>query len=740
MEEVNSPERPLATKVPFDELEPTDLREHQARVQPKPPEDTAIMQPPPDVIQTSVPRQRTSTVNGSPDTSATPRPSQHKPIMRIDTQAIAPFSNRTKEPVGVMESPMALTSACTPGRAPSSALFSAGQSPPGRITRISSGTIRHRSVSEILGETPKTSSLTFDKVLGQSSSSLPPRDSLRGQNGQSRSVDRREREKDRSTLSTVVFAKQQQGSNHAGSPLPLGGKTSSDLAPISPPERDYLHTLFESKAYSPPRGHPLTVLLQSAHKTLSTADQMIEYQEQMNCRTLKRIYQLQNANRWPLRQMKRVPEPVRQTSHWDFLLDHAKWMRTDFREERKWKLAAAKGVAEWCAEWVSGTPRRRQKLQVKIRPPPLALTRSDGWTSEAHGNLSAAPSPSRQTPDLVASTETESLSDGCLDEMMDLRLSTAPAAIFSLGPSVFSFPVSKTPAADKLLNELPFYRPTPIEVDLSHSDLAERSDSTWKTDLVAISRLASEKVRYHPPKPPRKRSRYDYEEEDFLDRDSKTLPPEQTSVALFMPENKHIRDRIHPGHSFRPPSEYPMPTQAFFESRTSSQWTQNEDDELRRYVKDYSYNWSLISSCLSTSSPYHSGADRRTPWECFERWINLEGLPADMSKTPYFRAYHTRIEAAGRHVLAQQEAAQRQPNGNTTLNTRKRTTQPVRIERKRSQRHLALLDAMRKLAKKRETTLQKQQHGKNSDAKHGIHANFCHVFDRVVQFYMLIYK
>lgn len=298
--------------------------------------------------------------------------------------------------------------------------------------------------------------------------------------------------------------------------------------------------------------------------------------------------------------------------------------------------------------------------------------------------------------------------------MMDSQLSNAPAAIFSLGASVFSFPVSATPAADKLLNELPFYQPTRIEADLSHSDLAERSDSRWKTDLVAISRLASEKIRYHPPKPPAKRSRYDYEEEDCSFRDLETLPPEQTNVALFMPENKPIRDRIHPGHSFRPPAEYPMPTQAFFESRTSSQWTLAEDDELRKLVKDYSYNWSLISSTLSTSSTFHSGADRRTPWECFERWINLEGLPADMSKTPYFRAYHSRIEAAGRHVLAQQEAAQRQANNNSALTPRKRTTQPVRVERKKSQRHLAMLDAMRKLAKKRETALQKQQHGKIS--------------------------
>ena len=104
-----------------------------------------------------------------------------------------------------------------------------------------------------------------------------------------------------------------------------------------------------------------------------------------------------------------------------------------------------------------------------------------------------------------------------------------------------------------------------------------------------------------------------------------------------------------------------------------------------------------------------SGADRRTPWECFERWIGVEGLPADMLKTPYFKAYHSRIEAANRHVAAQQEAAQRQSD-NPQLTLRRRTTTPVHIERRRNQKHLAMLDAMRKLAKKRETAIQKQQH------------------------------
>jgi chromatin modification-related protein VID21 len=115
---------------------------------------------------------------------------------------------------------------------------------------------------------------------------------------------------------------------------------------------------------------------------------------------------------------------------------------------------------------------------------------------------------------------------------------------------------------------------------------------------------------------------------------------------------------------------------------------------------------------LTSKSLFTSGAERRTPWECFERWIHLEGLPADMQKTHYFRAYTNRIEQANRLVMAQAAQAQAQPNANGQVQPppRRRPTTSFRVERRRNQKHLTLVDAMRKLAKKRETSLQKQQH------------------------------
>lgn len=623
-----------------------------------------------------------------------------------------PGQNHLPVDAELKETPMTPTTLKKAQPAPSA---HPGPPQPERMTtRVSSGAIRHKSVSEILGETPKPAAAAH----GDQSTELMASE----YSARMRLKDRKEREKERSRLSTVVFPKQQQllhqGKNDS---MDLVRQSAGELDKVNE-EQDYLFTLFQNKAYSQPRGQSLSSLLASAHKTLSTANHLVDYSEQMDCRTLHRIYSLQHANRWPLRQLKRSTEPSRQGTHWDVLLDHMKWMRTDFREERKWKVAAAKCCAEWCAEYVNSDPDHQALLRASAKVPPKTEEKKDQKAAsppETGNEMSDTSQPaSHPTPDLVPSAEDESVSDSVNDEPHhDLRDVIAPAAIFSLGSDEFTFSLDMTPAAEKLLGELPVYVPAKMAPDTNRPTFNTPPDSAWKTEIPPVSKYATGKIAFDDEGPPRKRSRYDYSQyNDDAENQILDIPPEQTNVALFRPENQHIRDRIHPGHSFRPPTEHPMPSVGFFESRQSSQWTYAEDDELRQLVREYSYNWSLISSCLSPPSLFSSGAERRTPWECFERWISLEGLPADMSRTQYFRAYHQRLETAQRTVLAQQQAAQQQQqqqgnNQQPPFPIRRRTTQPLRVDRRRSSKHFALLDAMRKLAKKRETMLQKQQQG-----------------------------
>lgn len=526
-------------------------------------------------------------------------------------------------------------------------------------------------------------------------------------------------------VSTVIFAKPDL--NRTTKALQLYHEDYASLQGASQDSsRDYLQGLFNYQAHHPPRSTPLMDLVTSARKTVSTAGVLATIREAHDYKILKRVYQLQNANRWSLRQLKKSAEPERPVTHQDHLLAEMKWMQTDFREERKWKQSLAATFAGWCADYVNSTPEERTSLRIKARIPK---------PSAADLDMDDAP-----TPDLVHSggdAESESYVDD--DEMLSPLYSNPPASLFSLGFNDVVLKIDRTSASDTLLHELPLYEPI-VE---GASDVTPLS--FVDPPLAPVSKFVCGKLVSQVRGPPRKRSRYEYDSEDepstppsrsgtsaehsmpstpgrrLFHRND--LPPEMSDVALFNPENRHIRDRLQASHQFRPPTEFPMPSVSFFENRQSSQWLWEEDQKLRALVKEYTFNWSLVAQQLALPSMLVAGSGRRTPWECFERWVQLEGLPAEMSKTQYFRTYQSRLEQAQRTVAAQHQAQQQliqqqqQSGQNIPAQTpRRRTNQPIRVERRRENRHLAIIDGMRKLARKRESIAHKQAESQKAAA------------------------
>lgn len=588
------------------------------------------------------------------------------------------------------------------------------------VTRISSGALRQKSVSELLGAVPRATSTGADGVAGDKPEILSQTVPAPGLKPDGRDARRR-------SIPTVVFGKP-----------PKQGKKQTDASivarrqkPGQLPTDDYFTPLFidgftrQSKWMK-----PIEQLLHHAHKTISTSDQYLSLLDHQACRILRRVYHLQQHDKWSLRQPMRCPEPTRPPSHRDALLQEMKWMRTDFREERKWKRAVARNLAAACAEWVESSPEERKLLQVNAVIPPRTSGLDVTMTSPDADAVEYA------TPEQIHSDSSMAIGDQSL-EQSQLIETVAPSAIFAMQDNEVVFGLQRSQASDRLLDELPLYG-SPLKVpkfDLTGPEYDP--DANWKRPALPLSKYVEGQMVLKTEEPPRKRTRYDYSEEDdgeegqvvFGGQPSRTEKAVRGNpdVALFKPEMKAIRDRLHAGHQFRPPTEYQMPPQSFYESRPASQWTWGEDDELKSLVREFSYNWSLISSVISTKSIFASGAERRTPWECFERWINLEGLPNDMSKTQYFKTYHNRIETAQRMIKQQNEAAAAQqvgPNGAVVPYTRRRPTTTMRVDRRRNVKHLTLLDAMRKLAKKRETTATKAQHAaslatmrKNNDAQ-----------------------
>ena len=581
------------------------------------------------------------------------------------------------------------------------------------VTRVSSGAMRPRSVNEIVGGHSRQSSNADRTLPSKEQEQLTPLTSTsQSPTSRSQRISSSRKDKPKGQVSAVLFGKQ---------PKKVDEKTvAGNPRETFHPSDDYYTPLFiQGFARSNSWMQPLEKILYHANKTIGTSDASLALQDHQACKVLHRVYHLQSHDKWSLRQPKRCPEPTRSPSHWDVLLKEAKWMRTDFREERKWKRVTARNLAQACADWCAASAEQRKAMQVSALPPPKPAVTPAGDVAMADDGRPDEPE-NEPTPDLISGDVASPQNADDLSEVFPETIS--PSAIFTLQEDDVVFGLKRTAAADQLLDELPMYGP-PLKVP--RVDMIAPSydpDAHWRRPALPLSKYVEGQMQLRDEGPPRKRSRFNYHSEEFDDEGDSgfvsdlsahqvNLPPTTDEVALFRPEMKHIRDRLHAGHQFRPPTDHLMPHQSFYECRNPSMWTMSEDDELRNLVREYSYNWPLISSMLATRSMFASGAERRTPWECFERWINLEGLPSDMQKTQYFKAYNARIEAAQRVILQNQMAQQTSTTttGGPPQPVRRRPTTPLRVERRRNQKHLTLLDAMRKLAKKRETAIQKQQ-------------------------------
>lgn len=478
-------------------------------------------------------------------------------------------------------------------------------------------------------------------------------------------------------------------------------RLSKDLANLQgadqDSDRDYLEPLFRIQAHDLPNSgtSALPELLRGAYKTVSTDDHFNQMHERMEYRILRRIYQLQNANKWSLRQMDKVKEPSQPVSHHDHMMAEMKWMCKDFRAERKRKKSVCAWLATRCAEWVAADHDERLRLQVRVRSHPLQSDMEEVPELDHDGdsplNIEFMPGTPRESDNIV----TRLIVDAELvDDVRELQ---------------------QRGMLSRALKHVPAWQPNALE----------KPEPEHSKDMTSVSKFVNGKLVPKIAKPIKKRSRYDYEEGEDIEehpskrsRDDTALPPEDPNVAIFHLDNKPIRDRLHAANAFRPPSEFQMPSVSFYETRSGSQWVIEDDQKLRKLAKEHTFNWSIIADQMQLPSRFKSGAERRTPWECFERWVELEQMPAEMRKTVYFKTWYARLEQSQQAVEKRYQAqlaqvqAQTAASGNPPqhMPTRRRT-QPTRVEKRLNRRYLWTIDAMRRNAKKREMAAFKQAEG-----------------------------
>ncbi|KAG6903174.1 hypothetical protein C0995_002717 [Termitomyces sp. Mi166 len=115
--------------------------------------------------------------------------------------------------------------------------------------------------------------------------------------------------------------------------------------------------------------NPVWKKVARASKCLTTREWAIAMTELRLIRAIDRIELLKREGRWSFRQPKkqRAIGGVSKT-HWDYLMDEMKWMRVDFREERKWKLALAYNISTDVLDWhAAGTTEARVAMGICVR-------------------------------------------------------------------------------------------------------------------------------------------------------------------------------------------------------------------------------------------------------------------------------------------------------------------------------------------------------------------------------------
>lgn len=115
------------------------------------------------------------------------------------------------------------------------------------------------------------------------------------------------------------------------------------------------------------RACPSASLVRKASKCLLTGDWKVAFTEQKFLRAMMRMEDMKQQGLWSFRQPKRVKGRVERKTHWDYVLEEMRWMQTDFREERKWKLAMAYEFAHQIAQWHRSSPEERASLCVSRR-------------------------------------------------------------------------------------------------------------------------------------------------------------------------------------------------------------------------------------------------------------------------------------------------------------------------------------------------------------------------------------
>lgn len=435
---------------------------------------------------------------------------------------------------------------------------------------------------------------------------------------------------------------------------------------------------------------PLLKLIPQSQKALTTELINTALNEGRITVVASRIEELRRLNLWSLRQPKKFIDPIggQQFTHSKLLIEEAKWMREDFHETQKYKISMCILMAQSVMDyWKYGKIcciKRKDISHLVVNEETMKISRAqDSSTPDDETSSIPLASLTAVTGELALD---EKKQDNLIDtpsKNVDVKLLTKKICV---SHEIISHQLPETSLSSFLESRphLPF-KPH-VNVEKLTTLAAAVTNALPVYTPFNPSNLESKQLLFEPVS----KGLSPLDEDHFMKLiEKQVLDDEPSLVPLSKRRGMFYGNRR--GHNLRPPT---APSLRYLKFRTPTIWLPEDDQELVKNINQYAYNWELISSQMSNYSirGYVSNIERRTPWQCFERFVQLNEKfnVADM-KGP--KAHNAQIWLYEAHKLQQQQKRRISPLGVGSES----------IQRgHRRLRWASMFEAMRKCIKKRE--------------------------------------
>lgn len=485
---------------------------------------------------------------------------------------------------------------------------------------------------------------------------------------------------------------------------------------------------------------PLIKLLPGSHKSLSTENFEQALLEGKIAVLYSRIEELKRQGKWSLRQPIKYNDPFvmkenkQSRFHWDYTLQEAKWMSVDFKETKKYKKACCVTMAQAVQDyWTHGKDatciKRKEivhlsddKMEDIIEESTKDKEKENDDNEDKVSSLPQEDSTPSVPGDQNTNDDTIVKQEDIKDKEPEEPASVDVGLLFSkpddkvdeqqvIEEAQADIPRIPAKMEDKTsmfklhldLNDLKKIDQSIVknlpkftafdDVDEDKPQLGSQPIKPNTNDIVSVSKLL------YP---------FDDDDDGFhkivlkekSNNNKKTRrPTNETPTGLFQQSQRRF-------NYLKPPKP---PLIRNIEYRSPTIWLPQDDKYLIHYVAEFCFNWELISehllSTIASMKRYESNIERRTPWQCFERYIQLnEKFQFSDMKGGY--SYHAQqwLEQAHRAQLTTKRRISPLGVGNESIQRGHRRL-----------RWASMFDAMRKCMKKRENQAAKMNSRRTTD-------------------------